>query len=358
MGVSAPGAAEAAGKGIDGPARDRLAAYLGTVAGGRVEITAVARLAGGAIQENWGIDLVVDGGPMAGPQALVLRCSAAAEIEDSHPRGHEFALLKAVFAAGVTVPEPLWFRADADVIGRPFMVMRRVSGIAIGQKIVRDSRYDGLRDALAERLGRELALIHDLRPGHPGLDFLGPPPDDPARAAIDAYRAYLDRHPRPRPALEWGLRWVERDAPTPPPEIVLCHRDFRTGNYLVDENAPGAGGLGAILDWEFAGWGDPIEDLAWFCAKCWRFGANRREAGGIARRARFVAAYEAVSGRAVEAARFRFWEVMAHVRWAVIALKQAERHLSGREPSLELAAIGRRVPEMEYEILRLTGASR
>ncbi|MNF12669.1 hypothetical protein D3C80_2142390 [compost metagenome] len=45
---------------------------------------------------------------------------------------------------------------------------------------------------------------------------------------------------------------------------------------------------------------------------------------------------------------------MAHLRWAVIALQQAERHLSGQQRSLELALTGRLVPELEYEILALT----
>ena len=53
----------------------------------------------------------------------------------------------------------------------------------------------------------------------------------------------------------------------------------------------------------------------------------------------------------------RYWEVMAHVRWAIIALQQSHRHISGAEPSLELALIGHRVPELDLEILRLTGAA-
>jgi hypothetical protein len=48
--------------------------------------------------------------------------------------------------------------------------------------------------------------------------------------------------------------------------------------------------------------------------------------------------------------------VMAHVRWAMIALQQAQRHLSGSEPSLELALTGRIVAELEYEIMALTKA--
>ena len=130
---------------------------------------------------------------------------------------------------------------------------------------------------------------------------------------------------------------------------MLCHRDFRTGNYLVDES-----GLTAILDWEFAGWGDPMEDIGWFCAKCWRFGQNAREAGGIGARADFYRGYERRSGRRIASERVRYWEIMAHARWALIALLQGERHVSGAELSLDLALTGRRAAELEYELIRMT----
>ncbi len=343
----------------------RLARFLGEAAGGAATIAGLSRLGGGAIQENWRIDISfaggpMAGGPMAGKHALVLRASAPSRVPYSHSRTQEFALLEAAFGAGVTVPEPLWACDDAGVIGAPFLVMRHVDGISLAQKIVRDPALDGVRDALAERLGEELAKIHGIRPGHAGLDFLASPEPSPAAAAIAAYRAYLDGHDAPHPAIEWGLRWAERNA-TPSGEVVLCHRDFRTGNYVVDPGAAGGaaghGVLTGILDWEFAGWGDPMEDVAWFCAKCWRFGANHREAGGIAGRERFHDAYRRASGREIAADAIAFWEVMAHARWAVIALQQAERHLSGAEPSLELAAIGRRPAEMELEMLRLTAAA-
>ena len=44
--------------------------------------------------------------------------------------------------------------------------------------------------------------------------------------------------------------------------------------------------------------------------------------------------------RPVDRAVISYWEAMAHVRWAVIALQQTARHLSGRQPDLELALIG------------------
>ena len=56
----------------------------------------------------------------------------------------------------------------------------------------------------------------------------------------------------------------------------------------------------------------------------------------------------------VDRARIGYWEIMAHVRWAVIALQQAERHASGGEDSLELALTAHVVPGLELEILERT----
>ena len=170
-------------------------------------------------------------------------------------------------------------------------------------------------------------------------------PKSGRRRQIAAFRDYLDRHPEPRPVLEWGMRWLETHIP-PPAEPVLCHHDFRTGNYLLDGPA-----LTAILDWEFAGWGDPHEDIGWFCCKSWRFARLDREAGGIADRARFYRGYENESGRQIDPRRVRFWEVLASIRWAVIALQQRDRYMFGGERNLDLALTGRRATECELEIL-------
>lgn len=335
--------------------RRRLEAFIADAAGAPTRITTLGRLSGGALQENWLVDVDIDDGTFSGSQALVMRTSPPQVMAGSLPRSAEYTLLKAAFQAGVTVPEPLWMCRDAAVIGKEFFLMRRVPGVSLGQKIVRDPAFDGMREALAERLGEELAKIHTIRPGHPDLDFLDIPEPTPALWAVVGYRAVLDRHPDPHPVLEWGLRWLERHAP-PLGEVVLCHRDFRTGNYLVDPKAKGKGGLRGIIDWEFSGWGDPLEDIGFFCSKPWRFRANDRPAGGLTGRAVFYETYERASGRAIDPERVHYWEVMANMRWAVIALQQAQRHLSGVEHSLELAAIGRRTAEMELEILLLTDA--
>ena len=303
-------------------------------------------LTGGAIQENRALTVTIHGGAFDGRHDLVLRAEATTTISASRPLAQQFALLKAAEAAGVTVPRPLWHCDDAGVAGKPFYLMERISGTALGNRITRADA----QPALAETLAKELSRIHTIRPPHAELGFLSDIRETPAMDAISTYRVYLDEMPEPHPALEWTLRWLENNAP-PMEETVLCHRDFRTGNYMVDD-----GVLTGVLDWEFAGWGDPHEDIAWFCARCWRFVGPRLEAGGIAERDIFYRAYEQASGRAIAPKQVHYWEAMAHVRWAVIALQQAMRHRSGDEPSLELALIGRRLAEIEYECLNLTGA--
>jgi aminoglycoside phosphotransferase (APT) family kinase protein len=329
-----------------------LARFIAEAAGARqARILHCQPLAGGAIQENWALEVELSDGPMAGRHALVLRTDAPSGVAVSRTRAEEFALIRAAHKAGVTVPEPLWLGTDPEVLGKPFFLMRKVEGVAAGHRLVKDPGFPIDRTRLVVRLGEELAKIHALTPPRPGLAFLGAPSPHPAQDRIAEYRSHLDALSLARPALEYALAWAERRAPEAP-AVTLTHQDYRTGNYLVNE-----AGLGAILDWEFAAWGDPDSDIGWFCARCWRFGAVEREAGGIGARADFIGAYERASGRRVDPGRVRFWEVMAHIRWAVIALQQAERHLSGREPSLELALTGRIPPELELEALRLIEAA-
>src|SRR5690242_6880243 len=214
--------------------RAALACFIACAAGaGAAEITSLAPLRGGAIQENWAVDARFSGGRLPGEQRLVLRTAAPTGVVSSLDRLEEFAVLRAAFAAGVTVPEPLFACGDPAVFGKPFFVMRRVEGTAAAHRITRDDNLDAALPTIAERLGRELARIHSIRPPRPDLAFL------PAYEAVGplrqiaGFRAYLDRHPAPRPVLEWGIRWLETHAP-PPADPVLCHHDFRTGNYMLD----------------------------------------------------------------------------------------------------------------------------
>ena len=325
----------------------RLARWLALQAGAEsVSITDTKLLAGGAIQQNWKLAVLVSGGPHDGAQDWVLRTDAQAVLSHSHSRLEEFSLLRAAWDAQVPVPEPLFACESESVLARPFFVMRLVRGITAGLQIVRSETLAGGREALAAQLGGILARIHTIRPGHAGLGFLPPPGARPMREAIADLRARIDVDAQPRPVFEWGLRHLEHLNPASG-DIVLCHNDFRTGNFMISERA-----VEAVLDWEFARWGDKLADIGWFCARCWRFGSPH-EAGGIGSREAFYRAYEAESGRKIEHALVAPWELFAAIRWGVIASEQADRHISGREHNLELALTGQVIPDLEQDILEL-----
>ncbi|HYG89207.1 MAG TPA: phosphotransferase family protein [Azospirillum sp.] len=329
---------------INEQSRPRLEAWLAGQAGARrVTIGEVTLLSGGSIQQNLAMTLTVDGGRFDGRHAVVLRTSPPTAIADTRSKSQEFAILRAAFQAGVKAPEPLFSCGDRAVLGCDFYVMRRAAGAGAGFRMVKN---EAPQRELARELGRQIARLHTVRPGTvEGLDSLPLPEPTPALAAVRDCRTWLQGEDERDPVLAWGLRWLERNAP-PTEELVLCHRDYRTGNYLVED-----GRLTAILDWEFAGWSDPMEDLGWFCARSWRFGRFDREAGGIADRDDLYAGYEEVSGKPVDRARVDYWEAVAEVRWGTIVLMQGGRHTSGVEPSLELALTGRMLPAIELDLL-------
>lgn len=330
------------------PDETGLRAWLADATGaGRVDIHDVRRLGGGAISINLAMELEFAGGTLPGRHGVVLRTGSASGVSASLGKAQEAAVLKAAFAAGVAVPEPLFVEPSGSVLGAPFYIMRRAGGVAVGHRIVKSDRP---QTALAHRLGQELARLHAVRPGTAGLEFLSLPNVSAALDGIRCYREWLGPLSSQDPVLAYGLRWLERHAP-PAGEIVLSHRDFRTGNYLVAD-----GQLTAIIDWEFAGWSDPMEDIGWFCATCWRFGRRDREAGGLADRDAFYSGYESQSGRRIDRDAVGWWEVAAHMRWAAIAAQQAARHVSGAEPSLELALTGRMLPEIQLDMLNRIGS--
>jgi aminoglycoside phosphotransferase (APT) family kinase protein len=126
------------------------------------------------------------------------------------------------------------------------------------------------------------------------------------------------------------------------------------GNVIVDDS-----GLAAVLDWELVHIGEVYEDLAWFCIRAWRFGApDSLGAGGLGSVESFLTAYEEAAGIDLDRDVFRWWLTVATLRWGVICRFQAERHLSGQTPSVELAAIGRRVSETEWDVLDLLEGAR
>ena len=308
-----------------------------------VTVDGLRRLPGGASREIWLFTVTRDGAP---PERLVLRRDPPGHVIESS-RQVEFELLRAADAAGVPVPRVRWCGGDDPVVGGSFFVMDFVEGETIGRKILREADLAHAREALPEQLAQAAARIHTIDASAFGLRA---PEGSPGAAEVARYADILhDLAPDPHPALELAIRWLGARLPAPR-AATLVHGDYRLGNVIV-----GPAGLRAVLDWELAHAGDPMEDLGWLCVRSWRFGADDRPVAGLCPRERLFAAYEQASGAAVDPAVVRWWEVFGNFKWGVICIMQAQTFLGGVK-NVELAALGRRIVEMELELLDLMEA--
>lgn len=316
----------------------RLAGVVSTAVGEQVGVRDLRRLTGGASRETWSFDAV---GPDGGVRPLILR------RDPVQPRDRalstEAALIRAARDAGVPEPEVLAVSDDADDLGAAYIVMERVAGETLARRILRDDAFAEVRPRLAEQCGEILGRIHAIEPDHV-----------PALARPDVLadlRETISCFAEPSPALELGLRWLAEHRP-PEADDAIVHGDFRNGNLIV-----GPDGIRAVLDWELAHRGDPMQDLGWLCVRAWRFGADA-PVGGFGGYEDLFRGYERTSGRRVDPEVVRWWEVFGTVWWGGGCMQQAWRHLSGGEPSVELAAIGRRTVEQEYDVLLLLEEAR
>ncbi len=261
------------------------------------------------------------------------------------PLGLELRAIAAADLAGVVVPRTV----AAEPAGGRFgsgagYLMEFVAGTSVAPRVLRREELATARERLPAQLASALAGIHSV--GADAVDGLAGE-GDPALEACELWERALDEIGEPLPAVEAGLRWLRLNPPPPVP-ATLVHGDFRLGNLIVDEH-----GLAAVIDWELCHAGDPAEDLAWLTIRSWRFGNDELPIAGLGEIEPFLAAYEDAGGTRPEPERLRWWEAMGNVKWAVICARQAHDHLTGARPSAELASLGRRICEPEWDLLGL-----
>ena len=319
---------------------DHLSATCARHLGGAVTIERLRRLSGGASRESWSFDAAIDDGRRL---ELVLRRDPGSNLGQSE-RSIEYRLLEAAATAGVPVPAVQFLLEPADDIGDGF-VMDRIAGETIPRRILRDDEYADARPKLAAQCGAIAAQIHAV-----DIDALPKLPVQGPREQIEQYRGVLDVLGEPHPAFELGLRWLEdniaRTGPASSPRLV--HGDFRNGNFIV-----GPEGIRSVLDWELSHLGDPIEDLGWLCVKSWRFGQLNQPVGGFGTTDALLTAYAAAGGGEVDPEHLHYWETFGTLKWGVICGMQCYSHLNGFVRSVELAALGRRIAETEWDLLEL-----
>jgi aminoglycoside phosphotransferase (APT) family kinase protein len=300
---------------------------------GQVTIEGMTPLPGGASRETWAFDAVGGDGSRTG---LVLRRDPPGRPGEPGAMSREARAISAARAAGLAVPEVLVCTDEPGLWGSPGLVMRRVAGETIARRILRDDTYRQARQVLTRQLGAFAA----------GLHALDPPAGLPAPDPVADLRAALATFEQRSPVFELALATLEA-GPPPARGPVTVHGDLRLGNLII-----GPQSLRAVIDWELVHAGNPAEDLGWLCVKAWRFGVGAPVAG-VGTREELLAAYRAAGGADISLDELRWWELLGTLRWGVICMTQARAHLSGAQRSVELAAIGRRACEQEWDLLLL-----
>lgn len=337
--------------------KGKLAEFLTRQHGAPVTIDNLRLLTGGASRQTWSFDAT------AGEQTfpLVMRADARTGA-GTMPRDLEYRMLEAAYEAGVPVPK-MHAMGDppGEGLGMPFFLMERIEGETLARRLLRDDEYATAREVMTEQLAEALAAIHRIPPDTPGLESLPEPLAgmSPAESELTKFeQTYRAITPDPHPAFELAFRRLHDNMP-PATELRLVHGDFRIGNVIF-----GPDGLRAVIDWELAQIGDPLMDLAWVCVRAWRFGSDDKPVGGIGMREDLWAAYEAAGGAKVDPEAARWWEIFGNLRWGIMTIMQASRYLEEASRAmlspgaqLELAAIGRRTAETEWELLELMGSA-
>lgn len=253
---------------------------------------------------------------------------------------------------GVPVPHVHAVCTDPGYVGGPFFLSDRVDGESVPRRVLRLARSEEIGERIVTQLGEALARLHAIDPALAPDDLNDDPSENPAATALAAAERAVTDLLVPRPAMAMGLRWLERHLPGPPPKRTIVHGDVRNGNIIV-----GPKGLAAVLDWEgTVRHGDPMQDLAWPALRMWRFREDENEIGGLAGREPFVAGYER-SGGTFDEERFEWWKVLGTLRWGIGLAGQAGQHLTGQFRSIVMAASGRRVSELEWDLLMLVRPS-
>ena len=305
---------------------DALASDLTGVLGVR-EVSNLRRLTGGASRETWRFD--ADG------SAFVLQRVRPGTIGGLK---QEPSVLLMAAQHGVPVPELVFDGSASTALTEPFMIVRAVEGETIARKIQRDDAFGLARKNFCRDAGAALAKLHSIDVA----EVSGLENED----QVVRYRDVLDFLNQPHPTFELVFHWLRAHAPVSQRHTIV-HGDFRLGNLMI-----GSEGIAAVLDWELAHLGDPMEDLGWLCVKAWRFGGAAPVAG-LGSYDDLFASYEQHSGIAVDVEAVRWWQVLGTLKWGIICISQASTHLSGVMRSHELAAIGRRVCENEYDLFQL-----
>ncbi len=306
------------------------------------QVEQLQRLSGGASMESWAFSF--------GNWDIVLRRLPEGIVDDEADAATVSAisldaqadLIELARKAGVTAPKVLAKFSPKDDIGQGFLMVR-AEGETLPHKILGNPDFGSAVSRLTEQCAGELAAIH-------AIDTVNLPDEIQAADASALLKlqeqAYRDLAVTIS-TYDYAFRWLEEHVPKHE-EPKLLHADFRMGNLMIN-----AEGISAVLDWELAHLGDPMEDLSYLCTPSWRFGHYDMEAGGFDSAENLITAYEKASGIAVDRDRFNWWLVYNTLWWGVACLRMGHSYRDGTVHVLERTIIGRRASEVEIDLLLL-----
>ena len=306
---------------MSGSLADRLGAYLARSWGEPVQIEKLARISGGASRETYRFDAVLP----SGRRLLILRRDPPGSLIETDRRS-EFLALKSFHGRGVAAPEPLILELDGAELERPFFIMARVDGGATASPF-QPNAYEPNAAKLGEDFFATLGRIAAADPANlPIAEACEAPALDACwKRELDYWSGVIEADElHPQPIVRAAIRRLHRNPPPPAQKISVVHGDYRSGNFLHD----GQGKVLAILDWEMAHLGDPLEDLGWAMDPLWRHGETHRVAGMLPR-AEAIAAWEKASGLKVDPTAFAWWELFASVKGQAIWTSSAKEYRDG-----------------------------
>ena len=301
----------------------QLESYLSkTLNAPQLRVSDLARIPGGASRETYRFHASYGGVE----RQLILRRDPPASLIETD-RTTEFRAYQAFHRLGLPVPEPVALELEASALERPFFVMEEITGCEVAS-ILNPDPYGAHRGKIGKQFWSVLGTIAKADVDTIGLGDLEGERD--ARKAwqheVRRWEKVIDEDERePQPIARAAIRWLKRNPPPPAQKISVVHGDYRTGNFLF--NAQGE--IRAILDWEMAHLGDPLEDLGWALDPLWAHGDPSHPAGLVAR-GEALRIWEEASGLKADPKALAWWEIFASLKGLAIWISAACEYAEGR----------------------------
>ncbi|NHN36528.1 phosphotransferase family protein [Pseudomaricurvus alcaniphilus] len=300
-----------------------------------VEVLSVGQIFGGASRETYRMKVQWQEAGETINRGLIVRREAAAGLINTESET-EFRAFEAFSKTSVPVPEALYLEEDASWLDRAFIVTSEITDSAAGSPFSNEP-YGENREKSGRQMFEYLGEIVRQDPEELGLvGILAPTPIDQIWSVeLNRWQQVIDELPSPEPIAQAAIRWLRNNPPPVPVKTCVVHGDYRSGNFMANE----AGDITAILDWEMAHIGDPLEDLCWAIDPIWGFKQPNR-VGGLIQREEALRIFEQSSGIKIDQAALQWWELFSCVKGLGIWTTAAKEFKSGANPDPMLLVTG------------------